>query len=185
MSEPLTYRIEFHGPFRVATGTSARGADTAVDRDNPLPATSLKGVMRDAAATRLGLDAVAIDQVFGSTTSPSAWSWTPGIVASELRTRTRVRIDSESGVVEPGALIVSEELWAEGNGSFQIIQRLRIDDPTRRDDQIAILNASAAAVHSLGADRQRGFGWVSIQPEPGPVDWDAVLERLAGLGGKG
>ena len=103
MSKSLNFGIEFHGPFRVATGLASRGADVAVNREDPLPATSLKGLMRDAAHTRLGLPAATVDAVFGSTAEPSPWSWTRGVVASTLATRTRVRIDRDSGTVDQGA----------------------------------------------------------------------------------
>ena len=180
MSKSLNFGIEFHGPFRVATGLASRGADVAVNREDPLPATSLKGLMRDAAHTRLGLPAATVDAVFGSTAEPSPWSWTRGVVASTLATRTRVRIDRDSGTVDQGALIVGEELWANDNGHFKIHQRLRVGDERGRDIQIAVLHASGAAVHALGADRQRGFGWVSIVPEG--VDWDSVFSLLSLLG---
>lgn len=185
MNAVLEFEIEFYGPFRVATGLAAREADISVDLQNQLPATSLKGLMRDAAHIHLGLDEAIIDEVFGSTKAASPWSWTQGALVSSKRSRTRVRIDPERGIVERGALIVSEELWVAGKerGHFQIIQRLRIDEADRRDSHAAILQASAAAVHSIGSDRKRGFGWVSIAPTE--VNWDNVLDQISQLEGSG
>lgn len=187
MSRTLHFEISFFGPFRVASGSAARGADVSVDSSDPLPATSLKGLMRDAAITRLGLEQSLVDKVFGSTAEPSPWSWTSGEVETVLRTRTRVRIDPEIGVVETGGLVVGEELWSRSTGSFHVVQRLRIAmvDGLSVDDHTSVLQASAAAVHSMGADRQRGFGWIAIAPKPKVPDWGEVLCHLADIGSGG
>ena len=55
MLEKLEFTITFYAPFRVATGVAARGIDAPVDSNHPLPASSLKGVMRAAARDVLEL----------------------------------------------------------------------------------------------------------------------------------
>ena len=47
----ITFTVTIHGPFHISAGESGDGADNVVDRDNPLPASSLKGLMRAAPPT--------------------------------------------------------------------------------------------------------------------------------------
>ena len=109
----MQFRITFHGPFRVATGEARDGLDAAVDERQPLPATSLKGVMA-AAALALGVPDDVADAVFGTAQSGSPWSWTSARfeVPPVARARARVAIDPDTGTEQPGALVLAPELWA-------------------------------------------------------------------------
>ena len=61
----LSFQVRFHGPFRVGTGHGREGVDAAIDPDDPLPASHLKGLMR-ASARKLLLPADSLlDEVFG------------------------------------------------------------------------------------------------------------------------
>lgn len=67
----LTFEIEFHGPFRVGTGEAGPGVDATVHRQDLLPGSSLKGVMRSTARQLFGdvMDSRGqplVDQVFGA-----------------------------------------------------------------------------------------------------------------------
>ncbi len=186
MVDAVKFRIDFHGPFRVGTGQAGRGADTTIDRDEPLPATSIKGAMR-AAAAGLGIADELLSQVFGAPAragswafgSPHRWQAFGGPSAGEgfeWTRRARIRIDDDTGVVASGALFFAEEVWARA-AWFDVEPLVVLDDDTRRRHE-ATLRIAARAVHALGADRTRGLGWVDIVPEdPGDLDRDLdVLE---------
>ena len=50
----ITFTLAMHGPFHVSTGTPDEGMDSPIDLSCPLPATSLKGLLR-AEVTELSL----------------------------------------------------------------------------------------------------------------------------------
>ncbi|WP_432902531.1 RAMP superfamily CRISPR-associated protein [Micromonospora matsumotoense] len=174
----LTFEISFHGPFRVATGRAGDGADSVIDREAPLPASSIKGVMRSAARDLLNLPAHLVEAVFGAAWQPSPWSWsdaafTGGATLSDgdggagaeplrVRARARIQISEATHTVVDGALTVGEEILAH-----RAIFTVRRSGPVPADDlprHEAVLTASARAVTALGGDRRRGLGWVSITP---------------------
>ncbi len=165
----MRIRIDFHGPFRVGTGEPARGSDLPVDDDEPLPATSLKGAMR-AAATGIGIDPDLVDEVFGTPAHPSPWAFDPPSwsvpdgpdTTPRRHRRARIRIDDDTGVVATGALFFLEEHWSPA-AEFTIEAMDPLDEATRQR-HLAVLRIAARAVHSLGADRNRGFGWVDLVP---------------------
>lgn len=161
----VTVHVTAHGPMRVASGHAGRGLDAVVDRDR-IPASSLKGVMRATATNLLALPTSSVDRLFGSVATPSPWAWSDvdlggDGVSSHVTSRVRVRIDAETGTVAEGALMHAEELWLEGDPVFRIDQIDRVDDPGLDG---RLLAAIARAVHSLGASRRRGMGWVTLRP---------------------
>lgn len=110
----ITFTITFHGPFRVGTGTPSEGLDARVDRDNLLPSTSLKGVMRAAAKETLAAPVALVDAVFGGpagrrpgTASASPWGWTDALFSSApiVTPVTRIRVDNATGLVRPGSYV--------------------------------------------------------------------------------
>ena len=171
----MEFNIEFHGPFRIGTGVASRGMDETVDVDQPLPATALKGLMRASASQLLG-DHPLVAEVYGSSEQASPWSWTSGVVRNpQLRQRARVALDPITGTAVDHALQFSEELWADG-ATFSVDQHGFVD-PEAVADHALVLRASAAGVTSLGADRRRGFGWVSVRSADAPLD-RAAADRL-------
>lgn len=164
----MRFTVEFHGPFRVGTGESARGSDDAVDTNDPLPASGIKGAMR-AAAAGIGVKETLIDEVFGTAASASPWAWVAGYdwqwsgqsTEPDPQQRIRIRIDEATGTVEDGGLFNVEALWPT-NCAFDIDQIGHVAADLTELHQ-AVLRNAARAVHSLGADRTRGFGWVTVK----------------------
>jgi CRISPR/Cas system CMR subunit Cmr4 (Cas7 group RAMP superfamily) len=202
----MRFEVRFHTPFRVATGRSGDGVDTVVDPDTPVPASSLKGVMRSAAWDLLQLDRVWVDAVFGSGDERSPWSWSDGrvlrstdeggemapdpafdSVPARVRLRARIQIAPDTSTVVDGALAVMEEV-TEPRVEFSVVRAgwIEPDDVARHE---TVLLASARAVTAIGGDRRRGLGWVSITPidPPWPVGTagtryaDALVDALAAL----
>ncbi|MGV9976529.1 RAMP superfamily CRISPR-associated protein [Micromonospora wenchangensis] len=164
----LTFEIDFHGPFRVATGRAGDGTDSVIDREVPLPASSIKGVMRSAARDLLTIPPHLVEAVFGTAWQPSPWSWSDATLTSDgveqlrVRARARIQISEATHTVVDGALAVGEEILAH-----RAVFTVRCNGPVAAADLArheAVLTAAARAVTALGADRRRGLGWVSITP---------------------
>jgi CRISPR/Cas system CMR subunit Cmr4 (Cas7 group RAMP superfamily) len=177
----VTFEVCFHTPFRVAAGHAADGADTVVDRQALLPASSLKGVMLSAARDLLGLPERLVAEVYGSRRlqQPSSWSWSDGrLDQQDVRTRARIQLSDQTGTVTDGALAVAEEVLA-GRATFMVRRSGPVPE-TRRPVHLAVLLASGRAVTALGGDRRRGLGWVSVTPLDPP--WTATsAEHLVTL----
>jgi CRISPR/Cas system CSM-associated protein Csm3 (group 7 of RAMP superfamily) len=177
-----TVHVTAHGPLRIATGHAGRGLDALVDRDR-VPASSLKGVMRAAAAQLLGLPPGVVERLFGSPSVPSPWAWTDVDLNSEgvsahVASRVRVAIDSATGTVREGALMHAEELWIGGDPTFRIEQTGEVADA---DQDGRLLAAIARAVPSIGASRRRGLGWVSLRPVLDVTGTELTAEQAAEL----
>jgi CRISPR/Cas system CSM-associated protein Csm3 (group 7 of RAMP superfamily) len=176
----MRYVIAFHGPFRVAAGASSDGLDETYHAANPLPSSSLKGLMRAHAAQLLQIDDPNVREVFGSERAPSPWWWsdaviavTPDIQQGLHRIRTRVRIDPDTFTAADTAMQTAGEFWP-ASAEFEVRRRGPV--PAGRIAlHEAILAASARAVTALGSDRRRGLGWVSILPD---VPWDHTQQQL-------
>ena len=172
----MRYRVIFHGPFRVGTGRPDRGLDTTVDQQDPLPASSLKGLMRNTASQLLGPDHPLVGDVFGRPGNGSPWSWASAVFDEAPAPGVRARIAiGDDGVVEDEALLRAEHLWAS-EAIFTV--DLLMSPPTRQADHELLLNASAAAVKSLGGDRNRGFGWVTVAPNDGLTAGEDLAEGI-------
>jgi hypothetical protein len=170
----MRFQISFHGPFRVAAGAASDGLDDTFDARNPLPATSLKGLLRAQAKHLLTVREEVVDEVFGSSRIRSPWWWSDAAVpAGPARVRTRIRIGDTHTTVS-GALVTAGELWPTDTAFFDVEPRDPI--PAERIPvHEAVLAAAARAVTALGSDRRRGLGWVSITLPDRP--WDALQQR--------
>lgn len=178
----LTFKITFHGPFHVGSGVPSQGIDRVLDRDALLPATSLKGAMRAAAAEQLGLPGALVDAVYGTKRTvaatrrtPSPWAWTDAqLKEPQIEYLTRIRINDETGLTERGFLMAGESVWSS-EASFSVSLLVPVQEPER---QLLVLRASARAITSIGGGRSRGEGWVTIQDETGwgLNDTKALLE---------
>lgn len=182
----MKVKIIFHGPFRVATGTSRDWLDDAVDHGDLLPASSLKGVMRAAAGQLLPGHPALVDEVFGgrpridgtsSRPLSSPWHWTGADFGAgpPVRARARVTIDPETHTARHNHLVFGEEVWATG-ATFDITRLHPLAAADLRTHHV-VLACAAAAVHALGADRRRGLGWVTLAPSDPGLD-DQLLAEL-------
>jgi CRISPR/Cas system CSM-associated protein Csm3 (group 7 of RAMP superfamily) len=177
----VRFEITFHTPFRVASGRASDGSDTAVDRNALLPASSLKGLMLSAARDLIQLPLTQMEHVFGTRWQPSPWGWSDAALAggpAEIRTRARIRIESGTGTVASGALLIADEVHV-ARAEFRI-DRTGWIEPAEADEHEVVLLAAARAVTAVGGNRRRGLGWVTVTPvEP---EWTpAHLHAATGL----
>jgi CRISPR/Cas system CSM-associated protein Csm3 (group 7 of RAMP superfamily) len=187
----LGFTITFHSPFRVGAAYARDGVDAAVDREDPLPADSLKGLMRAAARELLGGDHRAVGAVFGTSARPSAWSWSaarpPGRdwAPSDLNgSRHRVTIDPDKHSVVKDQLVLGEQVWVP-SARFEVTRVGYLDSESLPEAvQVLVLRCAAGAVHGLGAWRRRGLGWAGIVPDDGEIN-AADVARLLVLAGEG
>jgi CRISPR/Cas system CSM-associated protein Csm3 (group 7 of RAMP superfamily) len=176
----MRFTITFHGPFRVAAGAASDGLNATYDAANPLPSSSLKGVMRASAKTTLGIQARLVNEIFGDKTTPSPWWWSDAVLQSgpagnpgPERIRTQLRIDPATFTAAATAVRTSGELWPPG-ARFEV--RRRGEVPGERVAlHEAVLAASARTITALGSDRRRGLGWVSVIPDQ---PWDDAQQQL-------
>jgi CRISPR/Cas system CMR subunit Cmr4 (Cas7 group RAMP superfamily) len=176
----VKFTIVFHTPFRVATGRAGDGSDSVVDPTMPLPASSLKGVMRAAARDLLGVSEQWVKLVYGWSQLQSPWSWSDAVLTAGngqplVRPRARIQIDPDTGTVAKGALGIADEVLAK-TAEFRV-DRAGYLTAEHREHHQTILVASARAVTGLGGSRRRGLGWVSIVPldPPWPAEEDQAL----------
>jgi CRISPR/Cas system CSM-associated protein Csm3 (group 7 of RAMP superfamily) len=168
MTPRLSFELEFHGPFRIATGGAKPGIDATVDHDVPLPATALKGVARHTASTVLGLRTAVVAEVFGDERRAAPWAWGDAEFpdgALVTSTQAQVRIDPETGTVDESArgLLFAEQLWcAPGSRATVEVEPIAALPPDDMARQAVVIIASMCAVHSLGSARRRGLGRVSV-----------------------
>lgn len=158
----IDFTIDFHGPFRVGGGEPVDLFDAPVRREDPLPQSSIKGLMRAEASERLRIDDYWVTRVFGSPALPCPWWWSPvKLLDATFSPTTKVRVD-DVGRSMRGFLRFGEQAWATG-GSFSIeqVQPIPESDLSRHK---TILMAAAASVTTLGESRLRGSGWVSVRP---------------------
>lgn len=179
----ITFTVTIHGPFHISAGESGDGADNVVDRDNPLPASSLKGLMRAAAADLLGLPDTLIADVFGAPgPAGSPWRWSDGRVAApEFGRYARIKVDP-AGRVERGFLAIGENVWST-HATFEVTPLRRMPDEQATQHRL-VLRACGRGVSALGGHRRRGSGWVSItdDQEWTPAHSSALIALRGGVG---
>ena len=168
----LGFTITFHSPFRVGAAYARDGIDAAVDPDDPLPADSLKGLMRAAAVELLGKEHHAIAAVFGSPAAPSPWAWSSaapigrGWTGEDVNGRRhRVAIDQKTHSAIKDQLVLAEQVWIP-EARFEVSRVGPVGPETMPEpDHVLILRCAAGGVHGLGAWRRRGLGWAGITPD--------------------
>ena len=182
----MRFDIEFHTPFAISSGRAADGLDHTIDHDVPFPSSSVKGLLRAHALHWLGLPKSLVDEVFGTSGRGSDWIFSDVEVEStqakeldhgvEASLWNRVHVD-EHGRAEERALVSGEQCWAE-KGDFRIAWDGRGEPPNRHK---LVLRAAARDVVSIGLNRRRGFGWVTIyDPEPWTEDDSRALMDCLG-----
>lgn len=176
----LVFDVTFHGPVRVGTGRARSGIDDTVDGDLVVPGSSLKGLMKAEAAILFGgPKAACVEKVFGTPRGPSPWHWSDITRAADdpVHVGARIRVDDETGTTVDGALFLGEYHWPDV-AVFEVT-RFAAVAPVDLPEHRAVLVAAAAAVRSIGGDRNRGFGWVDVRPHGGLSDDVAThIERL-------
>lgn len=187
----LEFRVAFHTAY-------------AVDQASAIPGSVIKGLMLDAARD-LGLTEPweVARAVFGGhrrdigmdknhdlegtgawsagPTQPSPWAWSDVEFDGESgrRTRTRIRIDPDTGTVADGAIVQINEFGGQDlTGTFTIEQIAPIS-PGNIDGHLTILEATARTVTALGGDRRRGLGWVTVSRADKTANSPEAIKGLA------
>lgn len=179
--------VTFHGGFRVATGYASGPVDNTADPDDPLPGSALKGLMRAAARLMLPAgsgagplperDHLLVRQVFGTGRSPSPWNWGDAVPGKPVTVATRAHVRvGETGSAKHDMLRFGQEVWLR-TATFDIVQHAHVPDVAAHE---RLLACAAQAVTSVGGDRRRGLGWVSIRSAERPVTRDDA-QMLADL----
>lgn len=181
----LTFEVTFHGPVRVGRGRAGIGVDDTVDPDVIVPGSSLKGLMRAEAVTLLGgRETDLVGEVFGASRQPSPWHWNDiraDSTADDLvRSGARIRVDSKAGAAVDGGLFSAEYRWPR-TARFDIQRFTALTDKDRERHEV-LLWAAALSVHSVGADRNRGYGWVDVTRVGAEPD-ETFLAQIASLMG--
>ncbi len=181
----LTFEVTFHGPVRVGRGRAGIGVDDTVDPDVIVPGSSLKGLMRAEAAVLLrGHAADLLGQVFGAAKQPSPWHWSDIRADSTtddlVRSGARIRVDSAAGTAVDGGLFSAEYRWPR-TARFDVQRFTALTDEDNRRHEVLLWTA-ALSVHSIGADRNRGYGWVDVTRVGAEPD-EAFLAQVADLMG--
>ncbi|WP_162802874.1 hypothetical protein [Ornithinimicrobium avium] len=168
----LRFTMSFHSAFLSATGQAADGYDLTLDLENPVRESHLKGVMSDAAARVLRFPPARIEQIFGSPAQESPWRWqVTEQQCARAVVRHRVGIDDDTHCAHQDMLVRARA----GHLDTVAFEVYRVTDPEDLMERTAI-TCSARAVHRLGGQRRRGFGWVGVE---GGDDLDTTsLSRL-------
>lgn len=180
----LTFEVTFHGPVRVGRGRAGVGVDDTVDPQVIVPGSSLKGLMRAEASILLGdPKAPLVKGVFGAERQPSPWHWsdirTSDTADGEVRTGARIRVDSTACTAVDGGLFAAEYFWPR-TARFDVRRFTALTDEDSERHEV-LLWAAALSVHSVGADRNRGYGWVDVArvgTEPDEAFLSRVIELL-------
>ena len=178
----LSFTAEFFTEFIPSAGSGREGYDISVDNDEPIGADRIKGLMRAAALETLGLRPELVDDIFGTQSDPSPWHWIAFDEDSEWRvgndpfgSRSRIQIDAEHHSAKKGAIAFAETAWTP-TWRFEIRERICLVEKLR-DLHVLVLTASALSVKHLGLWRRRGYGWVGISHEAGPLKAEQI-QRL-------
>lgn len=178
--DEVHFVIDFLSPFRISTGEAAAGVDATINMADPLPPTSLKGVMRATAKQLLGEKADLVAEVFGDETRPCPWHWGDAIPTGANwmppQITARVQIESASHTAARDMLALAEETTA-ARATFAVTRVAPVKD---MELHTAVLAIAGRATRSLGAARRRGLGWVSITCPEVTINRAVVTRVLAG-----
>ena len=166
MTGVITFTVTFHEPFAVSSGNSDDGLDVTVDSANPLPGSVMKGLLRAHARDWLGMGPAQVDSIFGSRTQQSPWVFNDVLLTAKVSLWNRVEVDPD-GRSQERSLVVGQQNWADC-GTFSCEWLGGGQAPAAH---VLILRAAARDVVSLGTNRRRGLGWVSIEDE---TPWTAA-----------
>jgi hypothetical protein len=177
--------VAFHGPFRVGTGGGHAGIHAAVDREDLLPASTLKGLMRASAELLLPHRPHVVEAVFGTPRRSSPWNWSPARFgriteddgfhtahdAWQILPRARVSLHPDTGAARTDHLVLGEEVHAT-TASFSVDRHGPLPtgpggEPWQgldEADHLVVLACAAAGMHELGSSRRRGLGWINCTP---------------------
>lgn len=160
--------MTFHGPFRVGTGSPVTGVDSPVDSADPLPTSSVKGLLRAEARDVLRVRRDVITGVFGGDGHPARWYWGRVTYARAPRPAmvARIAVDEATGVAKEAFLAFQQCLWTT-SASIVVEPAQRMDATTLTKDTLC-LRAAARSVSAVGSLRRRGYGWVSMTDDE---DW--------------
>lgn len=164
---PLRFAITFHEPFAISTGTPDEGLDVTVDMDNAFPGSVVKGLLRGHAEHWLGISSPELDRIFGSGAKGCQWVFEDAKLTRATRSIwNRIEVDDD-GRSEDGSIVTGQQVWATG-GTFEC-EWLGAGDPPAAD--VLVLRAAARDIVSVGSNRRRGFGWVSVEDD---AEWTAA-----------
>ena len=163
----MKFSIKFFGPFLIGGVAPGDGFDMRIDRDAPIPASSLKGRLRAEAKHMLRINNNVLEEIFGTTKRCGQW-WFSDVDVKHptFELANRVAMDSEnpdSGRPDEHQLVFFEQCWAK-SATFTIEPFGLLDQEKEKQHQ-AVLQAAALSVTNIGGMRRRGHGWVAISPE--------------------
>ena len=164
----LKFEVEFLTPFVISSGKALDGLDHTIDEETPFPSSAVKGLLRAHALHWLGLPNLLVGEVFGTARKGSDWIFSDVAVERvgtgvlqhgvEPSLWNRVRVD-EHGRAEERALVAGQQCWA-ATGEFTISWDGRGEPPKLH---VLVLRSAARDVVSIGLNRRRGFGCVTIR----------------------
>lgn len=181
----LTFKVAFDSWFRVGAAYSLDGLDAVVDHVDPLPADHLRGLMRAEASwlASLGVGTTRlVDEVFGTTRSPGAWSWSSATPQRswQYAVRRRVSIDPETHSATRDHLVSGELVWTD-LATFVVTQERSL---ATAESHERLLRLAGCSVHHVGAWRRRGLGSVIVTCEPSPSRADVTALRDTSAAGQ-
>ena len=164
----LKFEVEFLTPFAISSGKALDGLDHTIDEETPFPSSAVKGLLRAHSLHWLGLPNPLVGEVFGTARKGSDWIFSDVAVERvgtgslkhgvEPSLWNRVCVD-ENGRSEERALVAGQQCWA-ATGEFTISWDGRGEPPKLH---VLVLRSAARDVVSIGLNRRRGFGWVTIR----------------------
>nr|WP_228046738.1 hypothetical protein [Saccharopolyspora sp. HNM0983] len=126
-------------------------------------------------------DAQIVNEVFGAPGVECPWRWTNAEPDDGSwhapQPAARVSIDPGTHTATPDMLGISEQIGAR-SATFRITQRLGIP-AEKLPHHRTVLAVAGQATRSLGAERRRGLGWVSIRCTDVTLDQQSVRDFLA------
>ena len=181
----LIFSMTLYSRFRVGASSGRDGRDLAIDHHEPVHGDHLKGLMLEQArflASNGHLPGVRlIEDVFGTPSKPSPWTWTSATPSPpfvwDFTDRHRVHIDRDDHAAVKDMVVRAEAAWTQ-KANFSVIWC----GPAGCDDvgrQLALLAVAGASVHHMGAWRRRGLGWVGIRAEGRDLTTDLVTLKAS------